>query len=193
MANDVSKIIAGTPLATGGVLVAPLGTALPTDSTVSPNVLFLSAGYVGEDGLTESGSRSTDKKKEWGGRVVRVLQTDYSLTYQFAFLESRNSTVLKTVFGDANVASTAANGSHGLLQAIKKNAELIPHKEYIFEMKDGDVRTRVVVPDGQITEVGDVTWTNGDLVQYQVTVECFPDASGNNAYEYTDDGQIVES
>lgn len=193
MANDVSKIIAGTPLATGGVLIGDTGSTLPTDATTAADVAFLSAGYVGEDGLTESGSRTTDKKKEWGGRVVRVLQTDYSLTYQFAFLESRNSTVLKTVFGDDNVTTTAADDSHGLQQAIKKNADLIPHKSFIFEMKDGDVKTRVVVPDGQITEVGDITWTNGDLVQYQVTVECFPDANGNNAYEYTDDGQVTES
>jgi hypothetical protein len=193
MPNVVGNIIAGTPLATGGVLIGALGSTLPTDSTTAPEVAFVSAGYVGEDGLTESGSRSTDKKKEWGGRIVRVLQTDYSLTFQFSFLESRQSTVLSTVFGDDNVTTTAADGTHGNLHAIKRTADILPHKAFIFEMKDGDTKTRIVVPDGQITEVGDITWTNGDLVQYQVTVEAFPDASGANAYEYTDDGAIVAS
>lgn len=191
MANDVSKIIAGTPLATGGVLIAPLATAVPTNSSTAPNVAFVSAGYVGEDGLTESGARSTDKKREWGGRTIKVLQTDFSLTYQFTFLESRQTTVLETVYGDDNVTVTAGTPTTGTLHAIAKNATVLPHKAFIFEMKDGDVRTRVVVPDGQITEVGDITWSNSELVQYQVTVEAFPDASGNNAYEYTDDGVFI--
>lgn len=193
MANDVTKIVAGTPLATGGVLIGATGSTLPTDATTAPDAAFVSAGYIGEDGLTESGSRTTDKKKEWGGRIVRVLQTDYSLTYQFSFLESRKAGVLQTVFGDDNVTETAANDTHGLQYAVQRNADLLPHKAFIFEMKDGDVKTRIVVPDGQITEVGDIVWSNSELVQYQVTVEAFPDASGNNAYEYTDDGQTEES
>ena len=191
MANDVSKIIAGTPLVSGGVLIAPLGTALPATPSVAPNVAFVSAGYIGEDGLTESGARSTDKKKDWRGTIIKVLQTDFSLTYQFTFLESRQTTVLKTVYGDANVTVTTGTPTAGLIHSIVKNATVLPHKEFIFEMKDGLVKTRVVVPDGQITEVGDITWSNSELVQYQVTLECFPDASGNNAYEYTDDGILV--
>lgn len=193
MANDVTKIVAGTPLATGGVLIGALGSTLPTDAVTAPDAAFVSAGYIGEDGLTESGSRTTDKKKEWGGRIVRVLQTDYSLTYQFAFLESRKAGVLQTVFGDDNVTETAASSEHGLQHAVKRNADILPHKAFVFEMKDGDVKTRIVVPDGQITEVGDIVWSNSELVQYQVTVEAYPDSNGNNAYEYTDDGQTEAS
>jgi hypothetical protein len=30
-----------------------------------------------------------------------------------------------------------------------------------------------------------------DAVKYEVTVTCYPDAEGNKAYLYTDDGQLA--
>ena len=59
MANNVANVVAGKPLAAGGVWIAPLGTALPTDETTALNAAFKSAGYIGEDGLTETIERAT--------------------------------------------------------------------------------------------------------------------------------------
>ena len=191
---DSRNIVAGKPLASGGVLVAPLGTALPTDVSTAPNVAFVAAGYIGEDGLTETTDRSTDKVKAWGGDVVKVLQTDFSVTYQFTFLESLNAEVLKAVYGDDNVTTTAATVSAGTLHAVKVNGDVLPRKSFVFEVKDGDARIRIVVPDGQITEVGDVTYSDGEVVGYQVTVEAFRDATTDaNALKYLDDGRPTGS
>lgn len=188
MANTVANVLAGRPLTTGGVLIAPLATALPVTAVAAPNVGFVAAGYIGEDGVTETADRSTEKVKAWGGDIVKVLQTEFSATYQFTFLESLNTTVLKTVYGDANVSVTAATVSAGTLRTVLVNGLVLPHKEFIFEVKDGLARIRIVIPDGQITEVGDVTYSDGEVIGYQVTVEAFQDASGNNAYKYLDDG-----
>lgn len=190
MANTASNVLAGKPLATGGVSIAPLGTALPTDATTALDSAFEGAGYVGEDGLTESTERSTEKVKAWGGDTVKVLQTDYSATYSFTFLESLNSTVLKTVYGDDNVVTTPASSSAGTLHAVKVNSETLPHKVFSFDMRDGDARIRIAVPDGQITEVGEVTYSDGEVIGYQVTVEAFRDpVLGANAIKYLDDGK----
>lgn len=191
MANSVAAVLAGKPLATGGVLVAPLATALPTTAVAAPNVAFVAAGYIGEDGLTETIGRTTEKVKSWGGDIVRVLQTEMSVTYQFTFLESVNTTVLETVYGDDNVTVTAGGVSTGTLRAIEINSAELPHKEFIFEVKDGLARVRIVVPDGQITEVGDITYSDGEVIGYQVTIEAFADASGNQAYKYIDDGVFI--
>src|SRR5687768_14335414 len=106
--SSTANVLAGKPLATGGVLVGPVGTAAPTDATTSLNAAFKAAGYVGEDGLTEATDRSTEKIKAWGGDTVKVIQTDFAVTYTFTFLETLNSDVLKTVYGDANVTTTPA-------------------------------------------------------------------------------------
>jgi hypothetical protein len=188
VANTVANVVAGKPLTTGGVLIAPLATALPTAASTAPDVAFTAAGYIGEDGVTEGTDRSTEKVKAWGGDIVKVLQTEFSATYQFTFLESLNANVLEAVYGDDNVTTTAATASTGTLQAVKINSAILPHKSFIFEVKDGDAKVRIVVPDGQISEVGEVTYSDSDVVGYQVTVEAFQDASGNNAYKYTDDG-----
>lgn len=190
MANTAANVLAGKPLATGGVLVAPLGSTLPTDAETALDAAFKSAGYIGEEGLTETTERSTEKVKAWGGDTVKVLQTDFSATYAFTFLESLNSDVLKTVYGDDNVVTTAATSSSGTLHAVKINSDTLPHKTFVFEVKDGDARIRIAVPDGQITEVGEVTYSDGEVIGYQVTVEAFRDPTlGANAIKYLDDGK----
>lgn len=190
MANTVSNVVSGKPLATGGALIGPLGTALPTDTTVALNAAFKGAGYIGEDGVTETVGRSTDKIRAWGGDTVKVVQSEFSVTYQFSFIEALNADALKAAYGDTNVTTTAATVSTGTLQAVKLNSLTLPHKSYVFEIRDGNAKIRIVVPDGQITEIGDVTYNDSDVVAYQVTVEAFPDASGNNAYKYSDDGKF---
>lgn len=186
---EVKNVVAGRPLATGGIWGAPLGTAGPTDAKTALTVAFKSFGYIGEDGLTETTERSTDKIKAWGGDTVKVLQTDYSVTYQFTFIETLNSEVLKAVYGSANVTTTAATPTTGTLHTVKVNSEQLPHQSFVFEVKDGDARIRIHVPDGQITEVGDVTYSDSEVIGYQVTVEAFRDSVlGANAVKYLDDG-----
>lgn len=192
MPNTAANIVAGKPLVTGGVSIAPIGTAIPTDATTALVAAFKSAGYIGEDGLTESADRSIEKVKAWGGDVVKVLQTDFSTTYKFTFLETLNADVLKTVYGDQNVTTTAATASKGTLQAVKVNADVLPARVFVFEVKDGLAKIRIVVPNGQITEVGEITYSDGEVIGYEVTIEAFRDSTlGANAIKYLDDGKTV--
>ena len=192
MTNTSANVLAGVPLATGGVSMAALGTVLPTNAKSPLGVAFTSAGYVGEDGLTESADRSTEKIKAWGGDTVKVVQTDFSTTYTFTFLETLNTEVLKAVYGDQNVTVTAATATDGTLRTVKVNGDILPHKVFVFDMKDGDARIRIVVPDGQVTEVGEITYNDGSVIGYEVTVEAFRDSALNaNAVKYLDDGKVA--
>jgi hypothetical protein len=187
--TNARNVAAGKPLATGGVLIGDLGAEAPEDARTALDSAFVAAGYVGEDGLTETTDRSTEKVKAWGGDIVKVLQTDFSVTYTFTFIETHNSTVLETVYGDDNVEVTPATGSAGTLRTVKVNADTLPHKSFVFDMRDGDSRIRIYVPDGQVTEVGEVTYSDGELIGYQVTVEAFRDSELNaNALKFLDDG-----
>lgn len=190
MVNKVSNVVAGKPAPGGGIFVAPRGTTLPVGVSAAPAAAFVNTGYIGEDGVVENNGRSMEKIRAWGGDTVKVTQTEHTLTYQFTFIESLNSDVLKTVYGDGNVTTTAATVSTGMLQAIKLTGEELPHKSYVFEIKDGDAKVRIVVPDGQITEIGETTYADAAVIGYQVTIECFPDAADGKtkAYKYTDDG-----
>lgn len=187
---ETRNIVAGKPLATGGVLMAPVGTVAPTDANTAPDPAFVGAGYIGEEGLTESADRSTEKVKAWGGDTVKIIQTDFSTTYTFTFLETLNTDVLKAIYGDDNVTVTAATASTGTLRTVKVNGEPLPNKAFLFEVKDGDARIRIHVPDGQVTDVGDVVYSDSEVVGYSVTVEALKDSTLNaNAIKYLDDGR----
>lgn len=170
---NTDLILTSKPLATGGVLVADKGTALPTDATTALLAGFRALGYVSEDGLTQAIDRSTDKIRAWGGDTVKVVQSEFAVTYSFTLLQSADEDVLKTVYGADNVTVTDGD------IAIKINGETLPKQVFAFEMKDGDNKVRIVVPDGQVTEVGEVTFVDEGVISYECTVEAFKDSATN--------------
>lgn len=191
MANSVSQVAAGKPLATGGILTAPKGTALPTTQAATPNVAFVSPGYIGEDGFSYNPERTTEKKRAWGGDIVKIVQTDFSVEVKFTLIEAFNVVALNLAFGDANVDTSAANGSHGVLNTVRVNATQLEHLSLIAEIKDGLAKQRIVAPDFQVTNIDEIQYTDADLIGYAVTGEAFPDATGNALYIYTDDGIVT--
>lgn len=188
MANSVANVAAGKPLATGGIWLGELGSTAPTDVSAPLNASYKAAGYIGEDGVTEGGERSTSKIKAWGGDVVKIVQDEHSLTYSFKFIEAMNGDVLKAVYGADNVTTTDATASAGTIHEVKMKGDILPHFAIVFEIKDGDNRIRISAPDVQITEVGEVTYADGDVIGYEVTIECFADAEGVKATKWLDNG-----
>lgn len=188
--SNTANVLAGKPLATGGVSIGAVGATGPTDATTPLDAAFKGAGYVGEDGLVEATDRSTEKVKAWGGDTVKIVQTDFAVTYAFTFLETLNADVLKTVYGDANVTTTPASATKGTLYSVKVNSAELPAKAFVFDMKDGVARIRIHVPEGKITEIGEISYKDGEVIGYNVTVEALPNAAlGANAIKYLDDGK----
>ena len=87
-----------------------------------------------------------------------------------------------------NVTTTPATSTKGTLNAIAVKGGALPERAYIFEMKDGNKRVRVVAPNFQITEVGDTQFVHSAATGYEVTGEALPNSSGAKLYIYTDDG-----
>jgi hypothetical protein len=188
MASTASNVYAAMPSVTGALRRAPLGTAAPTDATTVLPVAWVDLGYIGEDGFTESNQRDTTKKKAFGGSVVKILQTDYSSSVKFKFLESTNAEVLKAIFGEDNVTVTAATPTSGTLVTVKKNKKVLPHSSWCIDTVDGDAVRRNYIPDGQIVSVGDVKVVHTDVIEYDVEVEAFENAQGDNIIEFIDNG-----
>lgn len=177
----VKKVSAGKPKVSGAVYRAPIGTALPTDAATNLAAAFVDMGYISEDGVTNSNSPETEKIKAWGGQVVLIVSTEKPDTFKLTFLESLNENVLKTVYGDGNVTVDATNGTIN----VKANAAALDEYVYVIDvaMRDGALK-RIVIPDGALSELGDIVYKDDDAIGYEITLDCLPDAEGNNHYEY---------
>lgn len=177
---DVNNVSYGKPLTDGAISTAPLGTTLPTDATTKLDMKFKSLGYVSEDGITNENSPESEKIKAWGGKTVLVSQTEKPDTYQFTLIEVLNLDVLKVVYGDENVSGTLKTGI-----TIKANAKPMQARCFVIEtLLNGDTIKRMVIPNGVISEVGEISYKDDEAIGYETTIECLPDKDGNTHYEY---------
>ncbi len=191
MAVNAANVLVGAPdqATTGAIQTAPLGTDLPTEATGELDGAFNGSGYVSEDGLTMAFDTSTADIKDWSGATVRKVLEEFDGTLEWAHLEV-NEQALKNYFGEENVTTTPAGASEGKRIAIAIGANELPRQSWVFRMKDGKKRMVIVVPDGQITERGDIEFVNSGAITLPVTLSAYPDASGNSIYWYTDDGEF---
>jgi len=165
---------------TGVVRRAVLGTALPTTVTATPDTAFWDVGYISEDGVVTSTSTDTNDIKAWqNGDLVRRVQTSHDYTVQFTMLET-NETTLELYYGNFTHGAGAASG------VAQVRGEQGYRGSFLVDVVDDTNRIRLVLPDAQVTDRGDVSYVNGDAIQYQVTLTCYPDASGNKAYIYVE-------
>lgn len=180
MSNDATKVTAGKPMAGGAVHFAPSGTTLPTSATATLAEAFVDMGYISEDGVTNSNERETEEIKAWGGDVVLTPQTGKTDTFTMTFIESMNVNVLKRVYGDDNVSGTLATGI-----SIKSNSKELTAGVWVIDMilTDDNVR-RIVIPNGKITEIGEISYTDSDVTGYECTIKALPGADGDTHKEY---------
>lgn len=193
MALDAKYVYAPTPLqstTTGAVAVAPEGTTMPTTATATLTSTWDDGGYVSEDGISITVTRSTTPIKDWSKANVRNLLTDFGGTIALSFLQV-DQFAAERVFGEDNVTVTPATSSAGEQIKVSIGAELPPIEAWCFSMKDGDARIRVCVPRGQITDVNQIDFKPDAGHVIGGTLATYDDGTGNSIYVIYDDGTVV--
>lgn len=177
--SNAANVTTGKRRVDGGIYFAPAGTTLPTDASTALASAFKNLGYVSEDGVTNSLSKETTEIKEWGGDVVDTVLNGQTDTFQFTLIESLDVDTLKAIYGNDNV--TEASGAI----TITVNASEAPSGVYVIDMaQKGGKLKRIVIPNGKVSELGDIVYKADEAVGYDVTVSAALDASGNTHYEY---------
>lgn len=188
-----NNITLGTPLqdVTGAVLTAPIGTTLPTTSTEALDAAFESSGFVTQDGVSVEWEQTVTNIADWSGKNRRTLVENTEATVTFAALELSEESLIQAFGADA-VTVTAADASHGKQLRVSVTGELPEPQCWVFNMKDGDRRTRLVVPYGQVTQIPNMTFVAGEAITIPVAITCYPDPTTGVIVDFlNDDGQHI--
>lgn len=176
----VSNVSTGKPKVAGAIFCAPTGTTLPTDTTTTLDVAFKAMGYASDDGVVNTNSPSVENIKAWGGDIVATPQTEKPDTWKVKLIEVLNEDVLKVMYGSTNVTGTLATGI-----TVGATSQDASENAWVFDMvMRGGAAKRVVLPKATITEVGDITYKDDEVVGYEITLTAMPDSSGKTHYEY---------
>ncbi|TPF79461.1 MULTISPECIES: hypothetical protein [unclassified Bifidobacterium] len=167
----------------GGAWYGKVGEATPpTDATTTLTDKFHDLGYLSEDGVTNTIDRDSEDINAFGGDRVLSVTTSRAESFQFGMLETTPETLAVT-YGPGNVEVKTVDGKDAI--TVKHNSAEPPELVYVFEFAmTGNRVKRIVVPVGKTGDVDDVTYADGEAITYTPTINAFPDANGNTAYEY---------
>jgi hypothetical protein len=178
---------------TGGVLAGPTTAPLPTTAAASIDSAIKPLGYVSEDGLEPQGERTVNAIKDWNADIIAQLQTEHSVRFSLTLYGAWDEDVLTEIFGADNITATAATPSSGKLITVTETGSALPNRAWIFDMKTGDKKLRIVLPNAKVSEVTERAFVAGELAGFQIVVEAFKDDAGVKAYRYYDDGVLESS
>lgn len=171
---------------TGAVAVAPVSTAPITSARTALGEGWESGGYIDENGVSLSVSRSFEGIKDWAQTIVRKALTDYDGTLALSFLQV-DEFAAKRILGEDNVSKE----DNQLMLKIGPGA-IDEIRSWCFSMKDADRRIRIYIPRGQITDItSEVTFVPGQANVWPCQISTYDDGTGHSIYVIYDDGTTI--
>ncbi|WP_300345500.1 hypothetical protein [Nesterenkonia sp.] len=184
MAAATDHVLVGAPERSddpdvvGYAYAMPTTANLPTDTTTELDTSAEDLGFVSEDGLTISTDRTVETIRDWNLDDVRALLTEHSATVGFTLI-SWTVPALKAYFGAENVTETDTE------IVVRINASAIGDRAWVFNLKDLDVKRRVVIPRGALASQGEITLMKGEQTPLEIELTPLADPSGEKIYIYT--------
>lgn len=176
--NNAANVSAGKGVKGGYIYSAPVGTTLPTGIETELDPAFKVLGFISEDGYVETVEEDSNDIVDMNGDLMDSSNSNRVESAQFTLAEIKAET-LKRQYGENNV--TDKNG----IITVKHNSDSHPVFAYVLELVlKNNRRWRKVVPQGQSSELDDLTIASSELCQRALTMKYLTDENGNTCYDY---------
>lgn len=179
-------ILVGAPeqtKATGAIYMGPVLSTVPADIDAALKAIedWDPTGYVDQEGVKLTPETSTTDVVDWGLNLVRRILSGFSGKLSWSWLQFGKEE-WEAAVGKDHV--TVANGK----MHIGIGAHLPEKRGCAIKIKDGDRRVLILVGNGQVTNLAEMTFAASDAVKLPVEFSCYDDGSGDCIHIYTDDG-----
>lgn len=192
MPNNKANVSTTRGVKGGYLFRAPVGTAgAPTKSSYkatnwltngNPPTGWECLGYIPEDGFTETVDKGT-------GDAIRDINLDTIDNVPGAATESITVGLMEIAkaplaaeYGNANVSE-----SGGTIEVKHNWADADEHYQYVFLLLLKNSRNWTkYIPDGQVTELGDLTGNKTTVAQREITITYNTDDNGNGCFDWID-------
>jgi len=172
MATDASQVRVGV---TGKLLVAALGTTLPTDVATAWAAGWTDLGYLDPKGL---GMKPTITKKDipaWQSFYpVRSVVTSRGLEWKFRMIQ-KTGTTLKLSYGGGSVSSLGG----GIYKFVPPTPTVIDERAFGLEVTDGSIIDRYYIQRAIVTDTAEIVFQNDDAEGFELTLTTLNPAAGN--------------
>lgn len=164
-------LIAGT----GNLYIAPEGTPLPSHLTDTLNADFVESGYLTDDGVKFTDSKTTNSVRPWQSFYpVRVHVTERMATLGLSFLQW-NAENMISAFGGGGFTQPQP----GEYRYHPPSPETLAINALVLDMSDGDRNFRICVARAFVTSNVESTFTKQGPALLPVTFEVLANGTGD--------------
>lgn len=155
------------------ILLAPVGTTMPTTIAAAPAAAFEDVGWLSDAGITETFTGTASEIRGHQGQgVVRKRMETPGTKFGFVALETKKQTSeLRYYVKSSTTTSGTVKQTRGAGQRVSRRAAIID----LFDADDLSVRTRLLIPVLEITPNGDRTYVATDIAGFAFEGEIIGD------------------
>lgn len=168
--------------ANGGGWVAAAKTAQPAELEEAPAAPWAALGAISGDGLTAAFEEDQESFIPWGFTTAfRKVTTSSERTFSATLWETLRPSVLSLMYKKP-VADMTPDETTGKLQFAESADQKPDPRAFLWDVYDGSVIHRYYVPEGEVTDRGDVSQQTAEMRGFELTFSAYPDDAGNTIY-----------
>lgn len=161
---------------TGALRVGKKGSTMPTK--MAPwTAPFVDLGYISDEGITENREADSTPFTPWQTNApIRVETTSEIITWETVLWTTSYDTI--SVYFKVQAEDMEYDEASDVVSFVDGDKKARDLRAWGIDVVDGVYARRALIPNGEITERGGLTYRKDQLIGYPVTLTAYPGPEG---------------